>query len=389
MQAAATNLNRSDITGGAEDEAFMRRALELAQQTVGMASPNPQVGCVLVCRGNVIGEGAHLYDAFDHAEIVALKQCRAAGHDSQGATAYVTLEPCSHTGRTGPCADAFLAAGITRCVVATADPNPAVGGKGIRRLQAAGVEVVVGVLEREARQLNDAFAFAIVHGRPFVTLKAALSVEGYLAPPPTQRTAAEPFWLTSTSAREEVQQMRYASDAVLTGIGTVLADDPLLTDRTGQPRRRPLQRIVLDTHLRLPLSTKLVQTSSDDLWVFCGNAADVEAEAPLLDQGVRVTRVASRGHGLDLAQVLQHLHRARLLSVLLESGSALNGAFLHADLVDRIRLFYAEHELGAGSVPFAAGTDGPFALELRCSRLEKRLIGPDILVSGYLHDPWQ
>lgn len=367
----------------------MRRALLLAGEMVGLASPNPQVGCVVVRDGKVIGEGAHVYDAFDHAEIVALKDCLANGHDPQGATAYVTLEPCSHTGRTGPCADALIAAGIARCVIATSDPNPAVRGEGIRRLRAVGIQTVVGTMQQEARLLNDAFAFSIKHGRPLVTLKAALSVDGYLAPPPSQRAAVEPFWLTGPPARHEVQRMRHASDAVLTGIGTVLADDPLLTDRTEPPRRRPLQRVVLDTYLRMPLSSRLVQTCSNDLWVFCGNAANAEAEASLLARGVHVTRVAASSSGLYLAEVLQHLHQARLLSVLLEGGSALNGAFLQADLLDRIELFYAERELGAGSVPFAAGTDGPFALELRCSRLEKRPIGSDVHVSGYLHDPWQ
>ena len=224
------------------DERGLRRALELASDASAFASPNPTVGCVLARpeSSTVLGEGAHFYDNFDHAEIVALKQARAAGHDLHGATACVTLEPCVHHGRTGPCSDALIAAGITRCVVATFDPNPVVRGNGLARLSAAGVEVLVlpadSELAQQARRLNDAFAFAIQHQRPFVTLKAAVSVDGKLAPPPGERSATAPHWLTGSAARADVQRLRHASDAILTGVGTVLADDPELTDRTGLPR---------------------------------------------------------------------------------------------------------------------------------------------------------
>ena len=191
------------------DEEYMRRALELARATVGLASPNPQVGCVVVRDGVVVGEGAHIYDEFDHAEIVALRMAAERGADLAGATAYVTLEPCSHHGRTGPCADALIAAGVGRVVVSTQDPNPVVSGRGIEKLRAAGVEVVVGVGEREARQLNDGFARFIRSGRPLVTLKAALSVDGMLSPADSLRTAGQPHWLTGVEARAEVQAMRH------------------------------------------------------------------------------------------------------------------------------------------------------------------------------------
>ena len=366
----------------------MQHALDLAEASVGLASPNPQVGCVLVRDGQVIGTGAHEYDRFDHAEIVALKQ---AGPDAAGATAYVTLEPCSHHGRTGPCADALVAARISRCVVATVDPNPAVSGRGITRLRAAGIDVEVGLLEARARRLNDAFALSITQHRPFVTLKTALSVDGYLAPPPSTRTSTQPFWLTGPEARTDVQRLRHASDAILTGIGTVLADDPLLTDRTGLSRRRPLMRVLLDTHLRFPPTAKLVQTSpgnhQEDLWIFCGPNASRERRTALEAARVKVTAVGAN-RGIDLVEVLAHLHAARLLSVLVEAGSALNGAFLRQDLVDRAVLFYSETELGAGAIPFAEGTAGPFALEERLLAVTKQTIGADIRVSGLLHDPW-
>lgn len=213
----------------------MRRALELAQESVGLASPNPTVGCVLVKEGRVVGEGFHGYEQRDHAEVVAMK---AAGAAAKGSTAYVTLEPCSHCGRTGPCADALIEAGVARVIVATADPNPAVNGRGLERLRAAGIQVDVGLLCEEARELNDGFACYISTHLPFVTLKAAVSQDGGIAPGPKSRTARAPVMLTGPESQAEVQRMRHASDALITGIGTVLADDPLLTDRSGLPRRR-------------------------------------------------------------------------------------------------------------------------------------------------------
>jgi diaminohydroxyphosphoribosylaminopyrimidine deaminase/5-amino-6-(5-phosphoribosylamino)uracil reductase len=367
------------------DEMYMRRALELARGTVGLASPNPQVGCVVVRDGAVVGEGAHLYDARDHAEIVALKQ---AGELARGATAYVTLEPCSHHGRTGPCADALIAAGIRRVVAATVDPNPLVSGQGIARLRAAGVEVVVGVLEREARGVNDAFARFIHTGRPLVTLKAALSVDGMLAPPASARTERQTYWLTGQQARAEVQRMRHAADAVLTGVGTVLADDPLLTDRSGAGRRRRLLRVVLDSRLRTPLDSRLVQSASEDVLVVCDTEAEEAQFAMLEAAGIEVIRVHGVAGGLDLGAVLNALGSRKILSVLLECGSKLNGAFLAAGLVDKVALFYAETELGEGAVPFARGVGSPFLLGQSMKAVRRTMFGVDACVAGYLRDPW-
>jgi diaminohydroxyphosphoribosylaminopyrimidine deaminase/5-amino-6-(5-phosphoribosylamino)uracil reductase len=371
------------------DEVFMQRALDLAAATVGLASPNPQVGCVLVRDGEIVAEGAHIYERFDHAEIVALKQARALGIETNALTAYVTLEPCSHHGRTGPCADAMVAAGIARCVVATVDPNPQVSGRGIARLEAAGIAVTIGVLQAEARSLNDAFAKLISTGRPLVTLKAALSVDGRLAPPAGVRTAREPFWLTGPAARAEVQRLRHGSDAILTGIGTVLADDPALTDRTGLLRRRPLLRVALDASLRLSLESQLVRAAADDLLVFCSVEASSVKLEELKRAGVEVVRIGADNGRLRLEEVIAALGERKILSVLLEAGSALNGAFLADKLVDKVVLMYAETELGPDALPFAEGAESPFMLQQAMQRVETRMFGADVCVTGYLRDPWQ
>jgi diaminohydroxyphosphoribosylaminopyrimidine deaminase/5-amino-6-(5-phosphoribosylamino)uracil reductase len=375
-----------------QDEVFMQRALQLAAETTALASPNPQVGCVLVSGRNgnnkIIGEGAHLYDNRDHAEIVALKMAAAQGFSPQGATAYVTLEPCSHHGRTGPCADALIAAGIARVVIATEDPNPLVSGQGIAKLRAANIEVTLGTLRQPARNLNEAFAHFIQTRTPFVTLKTALSVDGKLAPRPASRDSNQPHWLTSSAALHEVQRLRHASDAILTGIGTVLADDPQLTDRSGLPRRRPLLRVLLDTHLRTPLTSQLVRSAVNDLLFLCGSAASPEKIAALETRGAEVKVIPNHGDHLSLPAVLAELAERNILSLLLEGGSHLNGSFLRQDLVDKAVLFYAPTELGDQAIPFAEGFASPFLLEQSLQRITRTTFGPDTCVTGYLHDPW-
>jgi diaminohydroxyphosphoribosylaminopyrimidine deaminase/5-amino-6-(5-phosphoribosylamino)uracil reductase len=392
------------MTPKAQDEVFMQRALDLAAATVALASPNPQVGCVLVKNSEIIAEGAHLYENRDHAEIIALKQAAERGIDVAGATAYVTLEPCSHHGRTGPCANALIAARVARVVVATIDPNPQVSGEGIAKLRAAGIEVTIGVLQQPARDLNDAFAHFIQHRTPFVTLKAALSADGYLAPPSASRTANQPHWLTGSAARAEVQRQRHASDAILTGIGTVLADDPALTDRSGTPRRRPLLRVILDTHLRTPLDSQLLRTAdrapseTSDLLILTPPATPQEKSEKqrkieaLRERGAEVQTVPEQAGHLSLPAVLKTLAERNLLSLLLEGGSHLNGAFLTQNLVDKAILFYSETELGPQSLPFAEGIASPRLFQQSLQRTTQTSFDsadqPDICLTGYLHDPW-
>ncbi|HET9318870.1 MAG TPA: bifunctional diaminohydroxyphosphoribosylaminopyrimidine deaminase/5-amino-6-(5-phosphoribosylamino)uracil reductase RibD, partial [Bryobacteraceae bacterium] len=266
----------------------MREALDLARRGRGQTSPNPMVGAVLVREGEVVGRGFHTYGGMKHAEVQALEE---AGTRASGATLYINLEPCSHQGRTGPCADALIAAGVSRVVGAMQDPNPQVAGEGFRKLRAAGIDVeVADEFSAEAEKLNEDFVHFMRTGRPLVTLKTALTLDGKIAAPDDNRG-----WITSETAREHVQQLRHHSDAILTGVGTVLADDCLLTDRTGLPRSRPLLRVVADSQLRIPLDSKMVAGAQDDLAVVTTSAASVERRKALENRGVQVLTFDGRG----------------------------------------------------------------------------------------------
>ncbi|MGA2482678.1 MAG: bifunctional diaminohydroxyphosphoribosylaminopyrimidine deaminase/5-amino-6-(5-phosphoribosylamino)uracil reductase RibD [Candidatus Acidiferrales bacterium] len=369
-----------------DDTRFMQRALDLARQGVGLASPNPAVGAVLVVDGSIVGAASHQYDARDHAEIAAI---RAAGSSARGSTLYVTLEPCCHTGRTGPCTDAIIAAGIRRVVAAMKDPNPAVAGRGFEMLRAAGIAVEVGALEAEAKKLNEAFACWITTGKPFVTLKSALTLDGQLALAQAAKKSGQRSsfdWITSEESRAEVHRMRHAADALLTGIGAALADDPLLTDRSGLPRRRRLLRVILDSRLRLPLGSNLVKTAENDLLVVTALPAKHPRTRRLERAGVEVLRVAPRGGRPGLRAVLRELGQRDILSVFLEAGSTLNGAALAAGIVDKLVLFYAPK--------FAANIDLPFARAKKLSipplsGVTFHRFGPDFAVEGYLHDVYR
>ena len=357
----------------------MQRALSLARKGTALASPNPLVGCVLVREGQIVGEGFHQYEWRDHAEIVAIK---SAGEKSQGATMYVTLEPCNHSGRTGPCTQAIINGGIQRVVATIADPNAKVAGRGFERLRDAGVEVFTGLMEEEARRLNEPFAKWIRNKIPFVTLKSALTLDGQLALPQSGKRKSS-TWITSEESRVEVHRMRRASDALLTGIGTVLVDDPLLTDRSGLPRRRRLLRVILDSKLRLSPRLRIVKTADDDLVLFTGANLKSDKARALQKSGVEVVNAKMRRGRVDLTDVLKQLGKREILSVLLEAGSALNGAALAADIVDRMFLFYAPKIAGSVDVPFAKAVKLTHA-GLR--NLTIRQFGPDFAVEGMLHD---
>lgn len=361
------------------DIRFMQRALELARKGIGLASPNPTVGCVIVNNGHIVGEGFHQYDWRDHAEIMALK---TAGEKARGATAYVTLEPCNHSGRTGPCTQALINAGVARVVAATRDPNRKVSGGGLEALRSAHIDIEAGVCECEAQQLNQGFACWIRTGRPSVTLKSALTLDGQLALPcSNQRQKRE--WISSEESRAEVHRMRHASDALLTGIGTILADDPFLTDRSGLPRRRQLLRVILDSHLRLSPSSRIVKSASDDLLVVTTAPLNSPKSRRLQNAGAELLCMP-RGQGqLDLKSALDELGRREILTVLLEAGPRLNGAALSGNLVDRLVLFYAPKIAGRCKVPFSLTRSRPALQPLTASFQQ---FGPDFAADLLLHN---
>jgi diaminohydroxyphosphoribosylaminopyrimidine deaminase/5-amino-6-(5-phosphoribosylamino)uracil reductase len=364
---------------------WMQRALELAWRGIGVTSPNPAVGCVILDRaGQVVGEGWHEYDLLDHAEIVALKEAQQHAADRvRGGTAYVTLEPCSTTGRTPPCVDALITAGLARVVAATIDPNPAVAGNGLTALRAAGIETAVGACQTEARRLNEGFARWIQHHRPLVLMKVAMTLDARIAPPPAQQTPHAPYWITSDAARAAVQPLRWAADATMVGVDTVLADDPWMTDRSGLRRRRPLLRIVLDSALRMPLDAKLVSTAENDVVVFTVSRDEARA-AELRNRGVRVEVLDADAGRVPLDKVLLKLGEEGVLTLLTETGTRLNTAFLAAGLVDRLHLFIAPQIMGSDAVPAFRGLP-QFVL---MNDVEVERYGNDLGLSSLLIDPW-
>jgi diaminohydroxyphosphoribosylaminopyrimidine deaminase / 5-amino-6-(5-phosphoribosylamino)uracil reductase len=385
------------MTDRSTDERFLRRALELARQGIGLTSPNPCVGAVIVDdSGSVVSEGFHTYEGVKHAEILALGQ---AGEKARGATLYLNFEPCAHQGRTGPCCDAIIAAGIRRVVACMQDPNPLVSGKGFERLRNEGIAVASGILEEEAKPLNEAFAKYIRHGQPLVTLKAAMTLDGKIAPPPSESRNPTALgsggvtggWITSEPARAHVQQLRHQSDAIMVGVGTIIADDPLLTDRTGRARRRPLLRVIVDSRLRLPIDSRVVRTGKDDVIVFC-SFAEEKRKKQLLEHGIRVEQIpVTTGDGRPhMSGIVRRLGEMEITGLLIEGGAMINGAALDSGIVDKVFLYYAPKILaGTGSVPFAAGSgfnrmsDAAYVQGIRLHRF-----GEDFAVEGYLRDPY-
>jgi diaminohydroxyphosphoribosylaminopyrimidine deaminase/5-amino-6-(5-phosphoribosylamino)uracil reductase len=360
------------------DEAHMLRALALARRGVALASPNPTVGAVLVKSGRVVGQGFHQYDRLDHAEIVALKQ---AGEKARGATLYLTLEPCCTTGRTGPCTKAIVAAGVKRVVAAMRDPNPQVAGRGFSVLKRAGIKVEAGLREEAARELNEGFAKWIQTRLPFVTIKTALTLDGQIA-----SRAGSTTWITSESSLKAVQRIRHAADAILTGIGTVLADNPRLSDRSGEPRRRRLLRAVVDSRLRVPLHSKLVKDAQSDLVIFTAQAMDSPKALALQRAGVEVFSVPSGRAHVDLHTVISELGKRDILNLVIEAGAELNGAALQAGIVDKMILFYAPKVMGTGGVPMARIPSEWFAKSPSLTNVSAERCGPDLVVQGYFHD---
>jgi len=363
----------------------MQRALELARRGVGVTAPNPAVGCVLLDRdGQLIGEGWHEYDLLEHAEVVALRKAQQhAGTRLVGGTAYVTLEPCNHTGRTPPCTQALFNAKLGRVVAATVDPNPNVAGNGMKALHEAGLRTSIGICETEARRLNEGFAHWSRTKHPFVLMKVAMTLDGRIAPPPAQHLPREPYWITSESARAAVQPLRWQADAVMVGVDTVIADNPMLTDRSGQRRRRPLQRVVLDSALRMPLDSKLVSTARNDVVVFTVSRDEARI-AELRSRGVRVEVLPAEAGRVPLGKVLDKLGAEGVLNLLTETGTRLNTALLAGGLVDRVHFFISPQIMGSDAVPAFKGM--PQSIQM--AEVEVERYGNDIGLSSLLKDPW-
>jgi diaminohydroxyphosphoribosylaminopyrimidine deaminase/5-amino-6-(5-phosphoribosylamino)uracil reductase len=368
-----------------QDRYWMQRALELARRGIAVTSPNPAVGCVILDRaGQVAGEGWHEYDLLDHAEVIALKVAtQHAGERLRGGTAYVTLEPCNHTGRTPPCTESLIAAGLGRVVAATIDPNPAVAGHGMDRLRSAGIEATLGACQNEARRLNEGFARWSQHRRPLVLMKVAMTLDGRIGPPPGRHSARQPYWITSEAARLAVQPLRWQADAALTGVDTVLADDPMLTDRSGLRRRRPLLRVVLDSALRMPIDSKMVATAQNDVVVFTVSKDEARVRE-LTRRGVRVEVLPAEMGRVPLAKVLDKLGDEGVLTVLTETGTRLNTALLAGGLVDRVHLFVSPQILGSDAVPAFRGMANP----IRMAEVEVERYGNDLGLCSLLRDPW-
>jgi diaminohydroxyphosphoribosylaminopyrimidine deaminase / 5-amino-6-(5-phosphoribosylamino)uracil reductase len=371
------------------NEQFLQQALDLARQGIGLASPNPCVGAVVVdARGKVAGSGIYTHSGLKHAEILALEQARDS---ARGGTLYINLEPHAHQGRTPPCTDALIAAGIRRVVGSMPDPNPLVSGKGFEQLRTAGVEVEVGGLQTEARRLNQAFARYIRNHLPLVTLKSAMTLDGKIGSTQSSQVKQEAGvphggWITGEEARAHVHEQRHASDAILVGIGTILADDPLLTDRSSKLRRRPLLRVILDSCLRLPLESRLVQSAENDVLVFCCSG-DNEKTLELQARGVRIEKIsAADGSRPDLWAVLRRLGELEITSVMIEGGSTVNGMALSSGIVDKVFLYYAPKIFGERSVPFASGVSQFQAEKLANIRFHR--FGDDVAVEGYFRDPY-
>ncbi|MFE8702016.1 bifunctional diaminohydroxyphosphoribosylaminopyrimidine deaminase/5-amino-6-(5-phosphoribosylamino)uracil reductase RibD [Cytobacillus sp. FJAT-54145] len=352
-----------------QDLEYMRLAISLARATIGQTSPNPSVGAVLIKDGRLIGSGAHLKAGTPHAEVHAIQ---AAGENARDGILYVTLEPCSHFGKTPPCADLIIKSGIKKVFVATLDPNPLVAGNGIKKLKEAGIEVHVGLGEDEAKKLNHSFFHFIKTNTPFVTIKAAVSLDGK-----TAAKTGDSKWITSPESRLDVHQLRHEHDAILVGINTVLNDDPLLTTRRPQGGKNPI-RIVLDTHLKTPIHSQLVQDQSAKTIIFTSKDVDSKKVEELTGQGVEI--ISFHTTNIPIKEMLKVLGEKKIMSLLVEGGSEIHASFIEEGAFQQVILYIAPKIIGGRSaIPFVGG-EGPelveYSKKLEFVSFEK--VGPDL-----------
>jgi diaminohydroxyphosphoribosylaminopyrimidine deaminase/5-amino-6-(5-phosphoribosylamino)uracil reductase len=362
----------------AADRRFMRKALALAEKGLGLASPNPSVGCLVVRDGRIVGRGWHEYDLRDHAEVRALRE---ASKRSRNATVYLTLEPCCHQGRTPPCVDRLIQAGISRVVVARIDPNPRMAGRGIELLRASGIRVDVGLMPEAAGELIEPFACHVTTGFPLVVSKVGMSLDGKIG---TGRQGGD--WITSAESREFGQRLRLGSDALLVGVGTILADDPELTYRAKAPKSRSLIRVILDSRLRTPLASRLFQAKPrSPVLIFCSREASQIRRTELERQGAEIISVPNSDDGLDLHSVLQELGKRGVLGLLVEGGSGVHWSFVSRRLVDKFFFIIAPLILGGkDSVPSVGGKGYAAPGEALKFRIRRSYsVGPDMILETY------
>lgn len=357
------------------DEQMMARAISLAGNGLGRTSPNPLVGAVIVRDGRIVAEGWHRKAGTPHAEIHALNM---AGELARGATVYVSLEPCAHYGRTGPCARALVEAGVSRVVVAMMDPNPKVAGKGIAILQEAGIEVTTGVLEQEARQLNEVFLKWMTTGLPFVALKTAMTLDGKIA-----TAAGQSQWITNEASRYETHRLRDIYDGILVGINTALADNPSLTTRLKEYQGRNPVRIVVDSRARLPLTAKLVTDGAARTIVAVTEQAPAERVEALRSAGVEIIVAGSSNH-VDMQSLMEQLGAMKISSVLVEGGGSVNFSLLQAGLVDRVYAFIAPKLVGGRDALTPVEGEGFQELDraVELENIQLRQLGSDVLLTG-------
>lgn len=360
-----------------KDEQYMRLALALAEKGRGAVAPNPMVGAVIVKDGRIIGEGCHERYGQAHAEVNAFA---SVTEDVEGATIYVTLEPCSHYGKTPPCADLIIQKKVGRVVVGALDPNPLVSGRGIQRIQAAGIEVESGVLADESRQLNEVFMKFITEKQPFVVLKVAMSLDGKIA----TRTG-ESKWISGEVSREQVHRERGYLTGIMVGINTVLKDNPHLTARL--PGSKNPTRIVVDSQLRIPMDAKVLQQQSEAPTILLTTKrADQEKAARLAEKGVTVLTLPERDGRVDLQEAMKELGQRNIDSILLEGGATLNYSALEAGIVDKVQVYIAPKIIGGANSPTPVGGKGIERLSeaFPVERIASRMIGEDLLIEGYL-----
>jgi diaminohydroxyphosphoribosylaminopyrimidine deaminase / 5-amino-6-(5-phosphoribosylamino)uracil reductase len=361
-------------------EQYMRTVLSLARRGLGSTSPNPMVGALLVKGGTVVGKGYHRKAGLPHAEVNAIHDAR---EDARGATLYINLEPCAHFGKTPPCVDEVIRAGIKKVIVAMLDPNPEVNGKGVEKLKKAGIDVKVGILEAEARRLNEAFIVYMEKKKPFFTMKAAVSLDGKIA-----TKTCDSKWISNEESRKFVNRLRSVMDGVMVGINTVISDNPLLIPKVLKPKKYPV-RIILDSKLRIPLACDIVKTSDKyRTWVFASEDSRVDKEMKLKSLGVEVIRIPKDENGrVSLKHLSEELYRREMMDVLVEGGGEINGALLKAGLLDKILLFFAPILIGGkGALNLVGGKGIDFLKDAyKVDIAGVKRFKQDIYMEGYVH----